>query len=80
MTAPDGAAPPVRAAVVPAIGVAASRGHATHDELVAAVAAILAVGRRGRALRVPGPLPAAWRHGRLVALGLSPRRVARPGG
>lgn len=79
--APVGGAGPVHAAAVRAIGVAASQGHATHDELVAAVAALLAVARgaggggvaRGAA-GTAGPAPADWRGRRLAALGLTPRR------
>ncbi|MBI4943265.1 MAG: hypothetical protein HY830_21165 [Actinobacteria bacterium] len=73
MTGQDGAPPPVHAAAVPAIGVAA-QGHPTHDELVAAVAAILAAGRRTGPARPPGPVSADWRGRRLAALGLAPRR------
>ncbi|WP_088282912.1 hypothetical protein [Kineosporia sp. A_224] len=79
MSGPDGAAPPVHAAAVPAIGVAA-QGHPTHDELVAAVAAILTAGRRTGAAGAPGPAPVGWRHRRLAALGLSPRRAVLPAG
>ncbi|MFN0284258.1 MAG: hypothetical protein ACKVZ6_20105 [Kineosporiaceae bacterium] len=70
-------------AVVPGVGgvggVSASEGHPTHEELVAAVAALLAVARRGTGLhRLPrraasGPGD-AWRATRLAALGLTPRR------
>ncbi len=70
MTGPDGAA--LHGASVPAIGAAATHGHATHDELVAAVAALLAVAR-SRPVRRPAA-ERTWRSVRLAALGLAPRR------
>lgn len=53
-------------------GAGAVHGHATHDELVAAVAALLAARRRGSATRPVGER--SWRATRLAALGLLPRR------
>lgn len=55
-------------------GASAVHGHATHDELVAAVTAILAVARRGSATGSRPPGERAWRATRLAALGLAPRR------
>lgn len=61
------------AAAGAADGAREEHGHPTHDELVAAVAALLAATRRaGAATRPSGER--AWRATRLAALGLAPRR------
>jgi hypothetical protein len=77
---PDPAGPDAGAdARAEVLGVSASRGHPTHDELAAAAAALLAAARRrtgGRSPsgRTPGRACDDWRATRLAALGLLPRR------
>lgn len=61
----------------PDAGARDEHGHATHDELVAAVAALLAAARRGSGTGTRPSGERAWRAGRLAALGLTPRDRAR---